>query len=179
MAKTFAKVFLLPLVFICTFAGATLIPPQFPNAVVALGSMNPIVLPGQIALPGQPCAWTTEGTGFLYGYLVENDPDATKRKYEVYLVTNRHVIMEHKAALDIAKLKRSLSSQTEMECGSPLPKEDIIKVRMNPLKSSLQGREFDLPIKDWFFHQNNGIDIAAIRLNASYLKTEGLLVLLC
>jgi hypothetical protein len=173
MAKTVAKMFLPSLVFISTFAGATLIPPHFRNAVVALGSMNPIVTPGQIALPGQPCAWTTEGTGFLYGYLVQNDPEASKRQYEVYLVTNRHVITEHTAALAIAKLRRP--PQTEMECGSPLPKEDIIKVRMNPLNSSLRGREFDLPIKNWFYHQNNGIDIAAIRLNAGYLKTEGIL----
>ena len=179
MAKTLAKVFLISLVFICTFARATLIPPQYFNAVVALGSMNPIVFPGQIALPGQPCVWTTEGTGFLYGYLVQNDPDLTKRKYEVYLVTNRHVITEHTAALAIAKLKRPLSSspppQPEMVCGSAIPKEDIIKVRMNPLNSSLQGKEFDLPIKNWFFHQNSEIDIAAIRLNPEYLKTEGLL----
>jgi len=167
--------YVLSLVFISTFARATLIPPQYFNAVVALGSMNPIVFPGQIALPGQPCAWTTEGTGFLHGYLVQNDPDPTKRKYQVYLVTNRHVITEHTAALAIAKLKRPLSPQTEMECGSPIPKEDIIKVRMNPLNSSLQGKEFDLPIKNWFFHQNSGIDIAAIQLNPEYLKTEGLL----
>lgn len=175
MTKTFAKMYVLSLVFISTFADATLIPPRYSNAVVALGSVNPVVFPGQIALPGQPCAWTTEGTGFLYGYLVQNDPDASKRKYEVYLVTNRHVITDHTAALAIVKLKRPLSPQTEMECGSPIPKEDTIKVRMNPLNSSLQGREFDLPIKDWFFHQNKGIDIAAIRLNPEYLKTEGLL----
>jgi S1-C subfamily serine protease len=128
-------------------AKAGLIPGAFPNAVVALGSTT---------IPGQPIPqWFTEGTGILYGYLVQNDPNPARRKYEVYLVTNRHVIEEHQGA--------------------------NISVRLNPTNSSMPARTFDLPIRDasgkssWFFHPDPNIDIAAIQLNGQILRDQGLL----
>jgi hypothetical protein len=178
MSKTVAKMFLFSLVFISTFAGAALVPTQFPDAVVALGSMIPVPFPNQppVLYAGQPCLmqWSTEGTGFLYGYLTQGDPDPTKRKYQVFLVTNRHVIEEHASALAISKLSQ-VQLQPSIKCTLPPITDDSISVRVNPLKSSLQGRSFDLPIKDWFFHQNKDVDIAAILLNADFLKTEGLM----
>jgi len=56
---------------ISTLAVAALVPPEFLNAVVALGSMK------AVNSPGQPCVtqWATEGAGFLYGYPAQNDPD--------------------------------------------------------------------------------------------------------
>ena len=113
-------------------------------------------------MPGQATApWVTEGTGFLYGYLTVHDPDPTKRKYEVYLVTNRHVIEQHGAA-------------------APGPRPDTIGVRLNPIDSSTPARPFDLPIGDrpgensWFFHPSGDLDIAAIGLNHQFLKDQGL-----
>lgn len=170
MAKTVAKMLLLSLLLISTFADATLVPPKFANAVVALGSMQ------RVMPPGQPCVmqWTTEGTGFLYGYLMQNDPDPTKKMYEIYLVTNRHVIEDHATALAISRISPQ-PPQLGAGCGAAPAMNDSISVRMNPLSSSLQGREFDLSIKEWFFHPNKQIDIAAIRLNPQFLKIEGLM----
>src|ERR1035441_7443825 len=113
MARAMARMFLISISLISTFAGATLVPPQLANAVVALGSMQPVML------PGQPCVmqWATEGTGFLYGYLVQNDPDPTKRMYEVYLVTNRHVIEDHATAQAISRIS-PLSSQLGAACSA-------------------------------------------------------------
>ena len=42
---------------------------------------------GKLPVP----VWATAGTGFFYGYLTENDPDPQNRKYEVYLITAKHV----------------------------------------------------------------------------------------
>ena len=154
---------------------AALVPPQFSDAVVALGSMQPIPLPGQIALPGQPCVWATEGTGFLYGSLSENDPDPSKRKYTVFLVTNRHVIEEHAATLAIAKINRTAPLPPGPNCDTEPKTEDSISIRLNPLQYSLQGQKFDLPLKDWFFHTNPNIDIAVYPLNGEFLKEKGLL----
>jgi hypothetical protein len=170
MARTDAKMVLFSMVFISTFAGATLVPEKFPNAVVALGSMQPVMQ------PGQPCVmqWATEGTRFLYGYLAQNDPDPAKRLYEVYLVTNRHVIEDHATTQAISRINPQ-SLQLGGACNALPAVDDSISIRMNPLSSSLQGRQFDLPIKEWFFHPNKQIDIAAFRLNAQFLKTEGLM----
>jgi hypothetical protein len=47
-------------------------------------------------------------------------------------------------------------------------------VRLNPTNSSLHGRDFDLFIKDWFFHPDSKVDIAAIRLDANFLEKQEL-----
>lgn len=153
---------------LATIASATLVPPQLPDTVVALGAMNPVVLPGGTCI----MQWATEGTGFLYGYLTNDDPDVTKKLYDVYLVTVRHVIAEHAASLAILKVNQSQVPQNSA-CAATAA-EDSISVRMNPTNPSLPGREFDLPIKDWYFHPK-GIDIAVYHLNAPYLKTQGVL----
>ncbi len=133
-----------------------LIPPWAPNAVVALGSTQVQPAPGQTPIP-----WVTEGTGFIYGYLTENDPDAAKRRYEVYLVTNRHVIEGHSSA--------------QGSGASP-----VISVRLNPVDSAAPARPFDLPIGNqtgqnpWFFHSDKKVDIAAIRINPQALKEQAL-----
>ncbi len=78
-------------------AHATLLPPWSLNCVVALGETlsesdprNPTA-----QSPAPQKVWITEGTGFFYGFLADNDPDQTKRKYETYLVTARHVVADH------------------------------------------------------------------------------------
>jgi hypothetical protein len=67
-------------------AKAALLPPGMINAVVALGATV------NTAPPGQPpkFEWVTLGTGFFYGHKVKDDPDVTKRIYELYLVTSGH-----------------------------------------------------------------------------------------
>ena len=149
-----------------------LIPPEFFSAVVALGSSQLRIV------PGQPCSvqWTTEGTGFLYGYLVKGDTDPTKRIYAVFLITNRHVIEEHVASQTTLKLQQQQQPQLLPGCPpAPDADESSIGVRLNPLQSSMEGKQFSLPIKDWFFHPDRNIDIAAVRLNATFLKNQGLL----
>src|ERR1017187_6156764 len=94
------------------YLNAALIPPEFFSAVVALGSSQLRIV------PGQSCSvqWTTEGTGFLYGYLVKGDADPAKRLYAVFLVTNRHVIEEHVASQTALKLQQQQESQLIPGC---------------------------------------------------------------
>lgn len=86
--------------------------------------------------PGQPPEWITEASGFLYGYLVKDDPDVSKRLYELYLVTNRHVLANH----------------------------TYIFVRLNPEKSSDAVKPFPLALKDdkgqdqWYSHPSPTVD---------------------
>jgi Trypsin-like peptidase domain len=151
---------------------AALLPKQYPDAVVALGSMKPVLL------PGQPCTmqWVTEGTGFLYGYLMKDDPDPKEREYGVYLVTNRHVIEGRAAELATS---RALGQPPGVGPGCSATQtsttDDFISVRMNPANSSLPGQEFDLPLKKWFVHPNRDIDIAAVLLNGPGLHARGVL----
>lgn len=158
------------ILLIGTVATADLVPPQLPNAVVALGAMNPVILPGGACI----MQWATEGTGFLYGVLKQDDPDRTKKRYQVYLVTPRHVIVEHAAALAMSKANQSQLPQTG-PCAVTHQTEDSINIRMNPTNPSLPGREFDLAIKDWFFHPNRAVDMAAYHLNAPYFEQQGVL----
>lgn len=121
------------------------LPKAYFDVVVALGrtEKNPIT---------QQSKWITEASGFLYGYMVQNDPDPTKRKYYVCLVTNRHVLADHQQ----------------------------IEVRFNPEKSIGQVRSFVLSLKDekgnalWFSHPDANVDISVFPINSDYLKQNGL-----
>lgn len=64
-------------------ANAAVLPPFFLSAVVAIGHTENVV---------GGTRWFTEGSGFFYGFLAQSDPDPAKRRYEIYLVTNRHVV---------------------------------------------------------------------------------------
>jgi hypothetical protein len=84
------------LAVLCLVVGLTraaLVPPYYFSTVVALGSMQAV----PSIEPGKPptIKWVTEGTGFFYGYLVQDDPDIAKKKYAVFLVTAGHVVKEH------------------------------------------------------------------------------------
>jgi hypothetical protein len=98
-------------------AKASQIPPFFINSVVALGGDRLVQVPGS---PDR-IEWQTAGTGFFYGYLVENDPDQAKRKYQVYLVTAKHVIQRY-------------LTETHGE----------VKVRINPRNAQLRFKNFQL-----------------------------------
>jgi len=121
-----------------TFLGrAALLPPSFINAVVAIGHKE------------SNGAWVTEASGFFYGYLVQDDPDPTKRRYQVFLITNWHVIDNH----------------------------TVVSIRLNPKKAIDQGQIFDMPpIADgrstWFFDKN--IDLAGASVNWQFLRDKGI-----
>lgn len=137
------------IVLVCVFAytvQGSLLPPSFVNAVAALGHTET-----NQASPnyGQ---WVTEASGFFYGYLVQDDPDPAKRQYEVYLITNRHVIANH----------------------------SLISVRLNPTRTSDQGQVFPSPMIDergmpaWFTHKDAGVDVAGARINWKVLQDRGI-----
>ena len=116
---------------------AALLPPSFINSVVAIGHREPNGI------------WATEASGFFYGYLIQDDPDPMKRRYQVFLMTNWHVINKH----------------------------TIVSIRLNPKQASDQGQIFDLPpISDgrptWFFDQ--GIDLAGASVNWQFLQDRGI-----
>src|SRR5579863_1743531 len=123
---------------------AALLPPSFINSVVAIGHNEPN--------PNGPPTWVTEASGFLYGYLVQDDPDPAKRRYEIYLITSRHVIANH----------------------------TVVFIRLNPKQASDQGQVFDAPLIDqrgipgWFTHRDPNVDIAATRINWKLLQDRGI-----
>jgi hypothetical protein len=124
---------------------AARIPPAWLNAVVAIGHAD--------VGPSGPPTWVTEASGFFYGYLVQDDPDPAKRSYQVFLITNRHVI----------------ANRVQVE------------IRLNPKKTSDQGESFTLPMIDaatgrpaWFAHKDSGIDVAGALINWQLLLDRGI-----
>jgi len=121
------------------------IPPFFVDCVVALGRLQP-------SATGQPPIWVTEASGFLYGIPTDAETDPLKHKYEVYLVTNRHVLSNH--------------SQ--------------IVVRLNAQNVGGSVREFALHLKDdngqdlWFSHPDATVDVSVLHVNGAYLREQGL-----
>jgi S1-C subfamily serine protease len=135
---------------LCLSYQATLVPPFFIDSVVAIGHKEPIPGPS----PGSPqVKWVPEASGFLYGNFASKQGDQSL--YEIYLVTNRHVILDHIAAP-----------------AGPL------SVRFN-LQSLGSAREYDVPLNDehgrptWHGHPDADVDLAVIPINANFLKEQG------
>ena len=75
-------------------ATAALVPPFFLDCVVAIGRYDV-----QFDSGGRPASkWVTEASGFFYGEFVSNVDDKTSN-YQVFLVTNGHVIQNHNEIL--------------------------------------------------------------------------------
>jgi hypothetical protein len=127
---------------------AALLPPYFVSSVIALGSVQTVVVE-----PGKPpvTKWVTEGTGFFFGYLVQPDADPLKRRYAVFLVTAGHVVKLH-----------------------PQNEKNTIGIRVDATEASAKSQDFDIPIADWFFHPNGEIDLAAVSVPLDTLKSKGL-----
>lgn len=127
-----------------------LLPAFFLNCVVAIGDIAQVIAPG--APPRMQ--WQTTGTGFFYGFLVKDDGESTKREYEIYLVTARHVVANR----------------------------NNLKARLNPQSAGTAGKEFEVPTNPppgqntWFFHPDPLIDIAAVRVNYNELMSSGFAV---
>ncbi len=134
MRKLFSRCVTI-LLAIASIGNTAKLPPGWLNNVVAIGHTD--------KKPDRSSTWFTEGSGFFYGYLVKHGPDPTKQGYDVYLITNRHVIANH----------------TQIEA------------RLNPQKTSDQGEVFELPMTDasgkplWFIHKDASIDVAGARVN--------------
>ena len=121
------------------------IPPFFVDSVVALGRY-------ETRVPGQPAEWTTEASGFLYGFAEDKETDPAKHMYGLYLVTNRHVLANHAQ----------------------------VAVRLNAIKATDIVKEISIALKDekgndlWISHPNPSIDISVVHLNARWLREQAL-----
>ena len=129
---------LTPILIASGLAFAALIPPIYLDTVVAIGHMEPAA--------EKTARWVTTGSGFLYGWLAQANADPAKRQYEVYLVTNRHVIAD----------------------------SAVVLFRMNTNNSAGKGRIFKVPAKDWFAHQDPTVDVAATRINWDVLVGQNI-----
>lgn len=131
-------------------ANASLIPQFFTDCVVALGGKQviPPARPGDV--PHEE--WQTVGTGFFYGYLVKDDADPTKREYQVFLVTARHVVEGYAS-------------------GNQSP----LRARLNG-RDKLDGQEFETSsaVAAWSFHSNQNIDVAILPVDLGVLREKGL-----
>jgi hypothetical protein len=137
----------LALVALCLFAGqsnAALVPPYFFSSVVALGDMQSVPELGK----ANTTKWVTEGTGFFYGYLVQDDPDITKKKYAIFLVTAGHVVKSH-----------------------PVNATNTISVRIDATETTAKAKDFQIPTANWFFHPSPDIDLAAVPISVDFLKS--------
>jgi S1-C subfamily serine protease len=67
---------------------AALVPPYLMFCVVALGGPVPEIRDNSLL----GYRWSAVGTGFFYGHLAKPENDPTKRAYNVYLVTAKHVV---------------------------------------------------------------------------------------
>lgn len=91
--------------------------------------------------------WT--GTGTLIGRFFGGN-GVNQSKYHIFIVTNRHILENNKTVV----------------------------VRFNPLKSQ-PAKDYEIPlvgpngIRLWKGHPKDGIDIAAIGINADVLNSEG------
>ncbi len=135
---------------VCLSYQATLVPPFFIDSVVAIGHKETIPGPN----PGPPqVKWVPEASGFLYGDFISKQGDQSL--YTIYLVTNRHVILDHIAA-----------------AAGPL------SIRFN-LQSPGSAREYDVPLNDehgkptWHAHPDSDVDLAVIKINGNFLKEQG------
>ena len=119
------------------------IPPFFIDSVVALGKM-------EVRVPGQPPEWTAEASGFLFGDPQDKETAQEKHLYNIYLVTNRHVISDH-----------------------------ALTMRVNNKNAADSVQDIELPLKNpdgtnaWISHPDPAIDISVIRLNGPYLRDHG------
>ena len=108
---------------------------------------------------------TEDNRPFFYGYKVKDDPDATKRLYELYLVTAGHVVAEFKES-----------------------KQGDLFVRINSKDQTSPSQTFSIPFNPnaqegtWFFHPKfdaktvsavPDYDISAVQLNAATVKELG------
>jgi hypothetical protein len=147
MAIPMVRLALVVMFLITGEARAALVPPYFFSTVVALGGMQ--LVPAIEAGKPPVMKWVTEGTGFFYGYLVQDDPDQTKKKYAVFLITAGHVVKEH-----------------------PVNATGTIGVRVDTEDTAGKAQDFQLPLNQWFFHPGAPeVDLAAFPMPLDTLRS--------
>jgi S1-C subfamily serine protease len=126
------------------------VPPFYLDTVVVIGHNETIPAPS----PGSPqVKWVPEASGFLYGDLLSKQGE--QGQYQLYLVTNKHVILDHLAS-GVGPLFVSLNSQAPGTV-----------------------KDFELPYRDeqgrptWHAHPDAEVDLAVVRINAGFLKERG------
>lgn len=108
--------------------------------------LDTVVAIGSGAVPSKR-NWV--GTGFIYGKHVEDKGEGKNKSYLLWIITNKHVLV------DLKEVYIKFNSAQE-------PNSKDYRV---PLISS-NGRP------KWIGHQNKETDVAAIFLNANFLKQE-------
>ncbi len=120
-----------------------LIPPYFLDCVVAIGIQNKIN--GQIQK-----SWI--GTGFLYGHFVKShDETPNKKDYNVYLVSNKHVLQGHNSII------LRFNPQNNQ------PAKDYPAQLITPENKQL-----------WTAHPNPNVDVGVMHVNISTISKEGM-----
>jgi S1-C subfamily serine protease len=130
------------------------LPPFFIKTVVALGGEQLVQKQKPDGTTQVQMEWVTEGTGFLYGYLTHFDPDATKRKYSVYIVTAKHVIEGHRNV-----------------------NPNLISIRVNASALIEHPQEFTVSLSgspSWFYPTDSSIDLAVIPVDYEELRRRNL-----
>lgn len=115
-----------------------LLPPFFLDTVVAIGVGDD---------PGKR-KWV--GTGFILGKFLEVTPDKKEKRYQLWLITNKHVLVDFKAVY----IKFNSAQD---------PQSKDYKVQL----VAKNGRP------RWVGHPLDAVDVTAIFLNLGFLKAEG------
>jgi S1-C subfamily serine protease len=139
-------------------ARAALIPPFFTYCVVAIGGQVSEIRDGRVV----SSRWVATGTGFFYGRLSKPDPDLTKRQYDVYLVTAKHVLDGWKAQQAAATAKGMVLSE--------------LMVRVNPV--DITSRATDVAISEFkdkdanWTNNPDGKDVTVIAVDIDILRKK-------
>jgi S1-C subfamily serine protease len=137
-------------------ARAALIPPFFTYCVVAIGGQVSEIRDGKLVNP----RWVAVGTGFFYGRLSLPDPDIAKRRYDVYLVTAKHV-------LDGWKVQQGSASAKNLHFSD-------LMVRVNPIDVSARATDIAIAVfkdkgADWS-NNPSGKDVSVISIDIDVLR---------
>ena len=116
----------------------SLLPPFFLNTVVAIG------------VGDDPVKRQWIGTGFIVGRFIEKVPDKEEKKYQLWLITNKHVLADTRAVY--IKFNSAQDQQSK-----------DYKVHLIARNGRLR----------WIGHPLDAVDVAAIILNANVLNAEG------
>lgn len=115
-----------------------LLPESFLQSLVAIGSV------------AADKKFACDSTSFQVGFLVKDDPEPTKRRYHVFLLTNRHVFDGRKSAT----IRVNTGDGKLMEFETPLQTDD--------------GE------KKWLAHPDPKVDLAMLTVNPEIMKKVGI-----
>ncbi len=115
-----------------------LLPPFFLDTVVAIG------------IGDDPSKRQWIGTGFLFGEIVDDNPEIKDKRYKLWLITNKHVLV----GLKDIYIKVNATQGTNS-------KDYKVHLAFNNGRSR------------WVGHSNEDTDVAALSINPTFLDKEG------